>query len=325
MYFALALTGPTASGKTALSVKLAEALSLEIISLDSMQIYNGMDIGTAKVKQEEMLGVRHHLIDFLDPREQYSTENYRTDAMRAVEDITSRGSLALFVGGTGLYLDTLTRTSSLAPESDAEWFDKMLSGIKTDSDKEALWNKLYEVDREAAENIHKNNVRRVLRALEIYEKTGRTKTYFDNLSKKGRPDIKIGHITLDFHNRDNLYSRVDKRVDIMLKEGRVEEVRTLYENGSLSPDTTASQAIGYKEMLAYIKGEGTLSEAAELIKLSSRRYAKRQLTWFRAKDAVKVYLDRDNGEMRDFDEVFSEIRCIAMKMINDNITERNTK
>ncbi len=320
MYFALAITGPTASGKTALSLKLAEALSLEIVSLDSMQIYKGMDIGTAKATREERQRVQHHLIDIVEPNTPFSAEDYKAYALEVVREINGRGSVPLFVGGTGLYLDTLLRNSTEAPKSDPVWFEERLLKIKSEEDKELLWHKLNSCDPISAEKIHKNNVRRVLRALEIYEKTGKTKSYFDGQSRSGAPEIKIGHITLDVYNRDLLYSRIDKRVDEMIKDGLVSEVKRLVDCGYLGEETTAAQAIGYKEMLAYIRGESTEEEAVELIKLASRRYAKRQLTWFRAKEAERVYLDTPEGKRRDFEEIFAEIRRIAARFINENIS-----
>ena len=261
MSFALAITGPTASGKTALSLALAERLGCEIISLDSMQIYKRMDIGTAKATREERARVPHHMIDFLSPEVSYSAEDYRADAMRVLKDIESREKLPLFVGGTGLYMDTIIRGSEIcSPPSSDELKERLLASAVTEEEREALWQRLYAVDPESAMKTHKNNVRRVVRALEIYELTGKTKTYFDVLSRTATPDVKVGMITLDFHNRDNLYARVDLRVDEMIKEGLLDEVKSLYTEGLLEKGTTAAQAIGYKEFLSYLKGECTLDE-----------------------------------------------------------------
>lgn len=319
MSFALAITGPTASGKTALSLALAERLGCEIISLDSMQIYKRMDIGTAKATAEERARVPHHMIDFLDPEVSYSAEDYRADAMRVLKDIESRGNLPLFVGGTGLYMDTVIRGSEISsPPSSEELKERLLASAVTDDEREALWQRLHEIDPESAEKTHKNNVRRVIRALEIYELTGKTKTYFDKLSKSSAPDVKIGMITLDFHDRDNLYSRVDFRVDEMLREGLIDEVRTLYSDGLLNKGTTAAQAIGYKEFLSYINGECTLEEAADQLKLSTRRYAKRQLTWFRHnEDALRLYIDREDGTMKGKEELLDELYALADKLLEN--------
>ena len=319
MSFALAITGPTASGKTALSLALAERLGAEIISIDSMQIYKDMNIGTAKATEEERGRVRHHMIDFLSPDESYSAEDYRAAAMDVLHDVEGRGKLPLFVGGTGLYMDTVIRGSELAsPPSSEELKERLLAVSNTDEEREALWQRLYEVDPESAEKTHRNNVRRVIRALEIYELTGKTKTYFDNLTKAQTPDVKVGMITLDFHNRDNLYSRVDLRVDQMMEEGLLDEVTALYKGGILKKGTTAAQAIGYKEIISYIDGESTLSEAVEFLKLSTRRYAKRQLTWFRHNtDAMRLYVDREDGSMKTKDELLTELFAMADELIKN--------
>lgn len=324
MSFALAITGPTASGKTALSLALAEHLGCEIISLDSMQIYKYMDIGTAKATAEERKRAPHHMLDFLDPTESYSAEDYRADAMRVLADIESRGRLPLFVGGTGLYMDTVIRGTQLtSPPSSDELKERLLASAVTDEEREALWQRLKEVDPESAEKTHKNNVRRVVRALEIYELTGKTKTYFDELTKAAKPDVTVGMITLDFHNRDNLYDRVNLRVDQMMDEGLVAEVEGLYRDGILKKDTTAAQAIGYKEIISYLDGECTLDEAVELLKLSSRRYAKRQLTWFRHnEDAVRLFIDREDGVMKSKEELVSELYGIADELINSKKTQK---
>lgn len=312
MIFALAITGPTASGKTALSIDLAERLSCEIISCDSMQIYKGMDIGTAKATAAEREAVPHHLIDFLSPKESYSVESYRASAIECARDITRRGRLPLFVGGTGLYIDSVSRASAQdAPESDPAYREELLSEIQTDDDITALWERLREVDPESAEKIHKNNVKRVIRALEIYEKTGRPKSLLDRESKAERGEVYVGMITIDFLDRELLYERVDKRVDIMMNEGLLDEVRSLYEAGLISGGT-ASAAIGYKELMDYLEGRCTLDEAVANLKLASRRYAKRQLTWFRhEKDAKVIYADRPDGVMKSAEEMLSETLVLA--------------
>ena len=318
MLRALALTGPTASGKTALSLALSEQLGCEIISLDSMQIYRGMDIGTAKATEEERRRIPHHMIDFLSPREDFSTECYREGALAAAREITARGKIPLFVGGTGLYLDTLMRAENTeVPGADPEWRARMLESVKNDGDALALWQRLYEIDPESAEKTHKNNVKRVLRALEIYEMTGRPKSYFDALSLTRAPETDVGVITLDFHSREALYSRIDLRVDEMMKGGLLAEVERLYSEGQLKPDTTAAQAIGYKEMLSYIKNEATLEEAVDAVKLASRRYAKRQLTWFRhVESAYHLFVDNEDGTLRAQSEIVREAHAIFSKMLN---------
>ena len=315
MIFSLAITGPTASGKTALSLDLGLALNCEIISCDSMQIYRDMNIGTAKATEEERAVIPHHMIDFLSPLESYSAESYRTDAIGVAKDIWGRGRLPLFVGGTGLYIDSVKRCPAKdSPESDQQYRDAVLAGLKTEDDVTALWERLRSVDPESAEKIHKNNVKRVIRALEIFDKTGRPKSELDRESLKGVTEVFVGMITIDFHNRDLLYDRVDRRVDIMMEQGLLTEVETLYKKGLLR-EGTAAAAIGYKEIVEYIKGKCTLEEAVEKIKLSSRRYAKRQLTWFRhEKDAEVIYADLPEGGMKSRENMLSEALAIYSRL-----------
>lgn len=319
MIFSLAITGPTASGKTTLSLALAERLSAEIISCDSMQIYRGMDIGTAKATAEERAIAPHHLIDFLSPTESYSVESYRASAIDCVKDISGRGKLPIFVGGTGLYIDSVARPlSQNAPESDPEYREKILAEIKGEEDITALWERLRSVDPESAEKIHKNNVKRVIRALEIYDSTGKPKSVVDRESLGSTGEVFVGMITIDFHDRELLYARVNERVDIMMREGLLAEVESLYSAGMLSPGTTASAAIGYKELVEYLEGRCSLDEAVEELKLATRRYAKRQLTWFRhEKGARTIYADRPEGGMKTGEEILSE----ALRLYEELLTE----
>lgn len=312
MISGLAITGPTASGKTRLSLDIAEKCGAEIISCDSMQIYRGMDIGTAKATRAERARVPHHLIDIIEPTEQYSAENYREGALAAARDITERGKTPLFVGGTGMYLDTVMRgTPPVSPPRDTELSGKLMAMADSEEGRLRLYERLCELDGESAEKTHPNNVRRVVRALEIYELTGKTKSYFDKLSREGEADIKLSVIVLDFRNRDTLYKRIDSRVDAMIKEGLADEVEELVLKGALRENTTAGGAIGYKELFPYLRGECSLECALEEIKLASRRYAKRQLTWFRNKtDAKTVYLDNADGSLRDYSSVLSDAEKI---------------
>ena len=305
----VAIAGPTASGKTALSVELARRFSGEIVGCDSMQIYTDMNIGTAKPTADERSGIPHHLVDFLPPDKSFSAEAYRELAGAAIADIASRGALPVIVGGTGLYLDTLLRAPTPeVPPASAEYRNRILSAIKSDADIEALWQRLHDCDPQSAEIIHKNNVKRVIRALEIYDSTGKPKSYWDALSKMGDGEYDILLFVLDFHRRETLYERIDKRVDIMMENGLLPEVEALYRRGYLRGEDTASGAIGYKELVEYLRGECELSSAVEKIKLSSRRYAKRQLTWFRHECGAKtVYMDNPEGVMRDISEPISEI------------------
>lgn len=307
MIKALALTGPTASGKTALSLKIAKALDCEILSCDSMQIYRGMDVGTAKATAAERATVPHHLIDLVSPADSYSASDYAADALRVAREVEARGKLPLFVGGTGLYLDTLTRGAPLeTPESTKETrarFDKI---GEAEGGVDRLYAMLSEVDPESAAATHKNNVRRVIRALEIYETTGIPKSEWDRRSRESAPRLLVAHLSLDVHNRETLYRRADARVDEMLRMGLADEVRSLLDSGYLTPETTAAQAIGYKEMIAAVRGDLTTTEAADLIRLATRHYVKRQLTWFRHSGATPLYLDTEDGRLRDPEDLLSE-------------------
>ena len=255
-YFALAITGPTASGKTALSLAVAKHLGAEILSCDSMQIYREMDIGTAKATAEERATVPHHLIDLVDVGEPFSASRYLEEALLVAEALEKRGVLPLFVGGTGLYLDTLRAyTLPDVPKSDPERIEAIklrFTGEDGIVDLDALHAHLSLVDPESGEKIHKNNVRRVLRAIEIYECAEVSKSELDRRSRDEAGPFRIVEITLDAHVRQTLYDRIDRRVDIMLSEGLLDEVRSMRERGLFEGDSTARQAIGYKEMLAYL-------------------------------------------------------------------------
>lgn len=310
IYRAMAITGPTASGKTALSLAVAKHFGAEILSCDSMQIYRGMDIGTAKATAEERALVAHHLIDIAEPNESFSASRYKEAALCAAEKITRLAKPLLFVGGTGLYLDTLSAYElPELPASDEEKVraiaDRFSKGGELDRD--ALWAHLYAIDRESAEKTHKNNVRRVLRAIEIFEVSGTPKSELDRLSRERTGPFRIVELTLDAHERELLYRRIDTRVDLMLADGLLDEVRALRSQGLFANDSTAAQAIGYKEMLDYLDGNTTLDESIENLKRSSRRYAKRQLTWFRShENAYTLYIDDENGNLRDTDSIISE-------------------
>lgn len=326
MIFSLAITGPTASGKTALSIALARRLSGEIISSDSMQIYRGMDIGTAKATAEERSAAPHHLIDIVEPTESFSVESYRARAIECAEGIAKEGKLPIFVGGTGLYVDSLLRAPQLGiPESDPEYRRRLLEEYSGEEGALKLWERLQRVDPDSAEAIHKNNVKRVIRALEIYDSCGITKTELDRRSRLPSPEIYVGMITLDFHNRDTLYERIDRRVDLMMEEGLLSEVKGLYEGGQLRYGSTAAQAIGYKEIISHLVGECTLGEAIEKIKLSSRRYAKRQLTWFRhTAGACTLFVDDEKGNMRRVEDVVCEAMELSRLFKEDFLSKYET-
>ena len=291
-----AVVGPTAGGKTALAIELAKRLDGEVISCDSMQIYRGMDIGTAKPSNEEMQGVTHHMLDVADPRLTFSSEDYSLLAEKCIDDIVSRGKMPIFCGGTGLYLDCVLRGVRDDGANEDPKFRAEMESLAAMYGNGYVHARLAEIDPEAAQAIHENNLKRVIRALEVYHMTGKTKTELDRISRTAESKYEAKIIYLCFNSRELLYERINRRVDIMLENGLEKEVRKLYESGALCGDTTAGQAIGYKEMLKYIEGQITLSEAADEIKQNSRRYAKRQLTWFGAKEGFyKLYVDDEKG------------------------------
>ena len=301
-----AIVGATASGKTSLSIALAKKYDGEIVSCDSMQIYRGMDIGTAKPTQEEMSGVPHHMIDVCDPDRKFSCTDYAEMALGCINDIISRGKLPILCGGTGLYLDSLLRgVRDDGAESDPSFRDEMQRFADING-AEALHAKLEKIDPESALSIHPNNIRRVIRALEVYHTTGITKTRLDELSKEKEDAFDCLTIGLGYENRDILYERIDRRVDEMIKSGLLGEAKTLYEKGLLAPDTTAGQAIGYKELLPYLMSLCSLDEAVQALKLDTRHYAKRQMTWFCAKKNINwimVSEKKDAHQTKTFEEI----------------------
>ena len=305
----IAVAGPTASGKSALALELCKRLGGELVSLDSMQIYKGLDIGTAKPTKAEQAEVRHHMIDICDPREKFSAADFAERAHGVIADIRSRGKRVVLCGGTGLYLDTVLGRLDFGEIESNEKLRRDLIAFAEKNGADALYERLVKIDPQAAEKIHKNNVRRVARAIEIYELTGKTKTEHDREAISDSPyDSLI--IGLDYNDREVLYSRINRRVDLMIDAGLETEVRSLLSEGLLSADSTAGQAIGYKEMLGYIAGEYTLEDAIEKIKLGTRRYAKRQLTWLRRNPDINwLYPDR----LCDFQSLVGEAEKIIGK------------
>ncbi|MBQ8083420.1 MAG: tRNA (adenosine(37)-N6)-dimethylallyltransferase MiaA [Clostridia bacterium] len=274
----VAVVGPTASGKTALAVELAKALDGEVLSFDSMQLYKGMDVATAKPTADEMQGIPHHLIDVVDPSETYSVARFQEDAARIIADIRGRGKNVILVGGTGLYLDSFVENLQFLDTGDATEVRARLKAELESLGPQAMYDRLVTIDPEYAEGLHPNNTGRVLRALEVYELTGYTMTYQIAQSHREPGNYDVCYIGLTAEDRDYLYDRINRRVDRMVENGLLDEARQWLDE---QPGTTASQAIGIKEMLPYLQGEDTLEHCTEQLKIDTRHYAKRQLTWFR--------------------------------------------
>ncbi|MBR6783466.1 MAG: tRNA (adenosine(37)-N6)-dimethylallyltransferase MiaA [Clostridia bacterium] len=283
----LVVVGPTASGKSAYAIKKAIELGGEIISGDSMQIYRGMDIGTAKPSTEEMQGVPHHLIDIANIEEPFSAARFLELASGAIADISSRGKLPIIAGGTGLYIDTLISGTQLSATADDPVLRESLFRYAEENGASALHSRLAKVDPEAAKAIHPNNIKRVARAIEIYELTGETKTELDKKSKQGESIYAPHTVYIQPKERETIYERIDKRVEVMFSLGLEAEVKSLYEKG-LKETPTASQAIGYKEFYPYFEGFCDIQAVKEAICLNTRHYAKRQLTWFNRKPADEI-------------------------------------
>ncbi len=286
----IAVIGPTASGKTAVSVELAKIYNAEIISADSMQIYKGMDIASAKPSEEEKQGIVHHLMDFLPPDEKYSVARYCTDAGKKAEEIRERNKNIIVCGGTGLYIDSFLGNISFEEQPDnTEVRNELKKRLETEGIG-VLFEELRRIDPETADTLHINNEGRILRALETYSLTGEKPSVLRERSREKPSPYEAVYIFLNYENREILYDRINKRVDIMIERGLKEEAREYF---SLDGSYTSSQAIGHKELIPYLKGEISLYEATENLKRATRNYAKRQLTWFRRnKEAHTVFCDR---------------------------------
>ena len=279
----VAVAGPTASGKTALAVKLAKAFDGEVISADSMQVYKGMDIATAKPDAEEMSGIPHHLISIISPDEEFSVARFKELATEAVNDIVSRGKLPVIAGGTGLYIDSFLGNTNFLENTKNDEVRLELNKRLENEGTEVLYNELKEKDPVAAEKIHPNNSLKIIRALEIFYSSGKTLTCQNELSHLEESPYDSFIIGLNAADREILYDRINRRVDVMTENGLVEEARMFFEGESAS---TACQAIGYKEMKPYLDGLLSLEEAKDNLKQATRRYAKRQLTWFRRNEKI---------------------------------------
>ncbi len=297
----IAIVGPTASGKTSLTVELCKAIGGEAVSCDSMQIYKGMDIATAKPTVEEMQGIPHHLIGFAEPDEVFSVAKYCEYAKNIISDIHSRGKKAVLVGGTGLYYSSLVDNVEFLPEDTDFEYREMLKDRAEKEGAQVLLDELAGVDPEAASRLHPNNLGRIIRALEIYRTTGKTITEQNELSRNNETPFETVSFCLDARDRQFLYDRINRRVDIMLESGLEAEARVFFENPL---GRTARQAIGYKELYPYFAGEKSFEECIENLKMQTRRYAKRQLTWFRRDERMNfIFID----DYADADEMLRAV------------------
>lgn len=286
----IVVAGPTASGKTNLAVEIAKAVSGEVISADSMQVYKGMSIASAAPAQKEMQGVAHHLVEFLDQSEGFSVSDFCRLAKEKISEISARGNVPVIAGGTGLFIDSLVDNINFTEaQTDFELRERLMQ-----KDCDELYSMLLEVDKEAAEKIHKNNKKRVARALEIYYSSGATKTAQDINSKKEESPYEVLYFVIGFKSREVLYERINRRVDLMVEAGLIDEARK-----NLSKEkATSAQAIGHKELQPYFSGEKSLGQALDDLKRETRRYAKRQITWFkRRKNAIWLYADEEGADI----------------------------
>ncbi|MBQ2284172.1 MAG: tRNA (adenosine(37)-N6)-dimethylallyltransferase MiaA [Clostridia bacterium] len=290
----IVITGPTASGKTAMSVEVAKVLGAEIVNADSMQIYKYMDIGTAKPTVEERQGVPHHLIDIVNPDEQFSVARYCQCAKQAIDSIHAKGKPAVMVGGTGLYVDSLVNNIQFSEIEPDEQYRTKMDLLADEKGNGHIYNMLMEIDPGSAKKISVSDRKRIIRALEVYYLTGKTITWHNEQSKSVPSPYNTTMFAIDVE-REVLYDKINRRVDIMMDMGLLEEVKSIIDMG-IGKDTTAMQAIGYKEIVQYLDGEITLEEAVDKIKQGSRRYAKRQLTWYRRNEKVNW--------VKSIDEVF---------------------
>jgi len=291
------LTGPTAVGKTELSIRLAKEIGGEIISADSMQVYRGMDIGTAKITKEEMQGVRHHLIDCLNPDEEFNVAVFQEMAKEAALDIISRGKVPVLTGGTAFYIQALLYGIDFNEEEHDDSYRNAMYEIGIDEEgKKKLHAMLCKVDAEYADTVHYNNMKRVVRALEYHHFTGRKFSEYNEQQRLKEAEYDFCYFVLN-DERAHLYERINKRVDIMMENGLLEEVKALKAKG-YSDDLVSMQGVGYKEIILYLNGAISLEESVELIKKNTRHFAKRQLTWFRKEDDV-IWVDKQGFDYED--------------------------
>lgn len=306
------LAGPTAVGKTDLSIQLAKRISGAIISADSMQVYKYMDIGSAKVMPEEMEGVKHYLIDELDPSDEFNIVRFQQMAKEALNEIYANGQIPIVAGGTGFYIQALLYDIDFTHQDSDDAFRKKMADFAAAHGAEALHEKLKEIDPVSHETIHANNTKRVIRALEYYYLTGQPISTHNEQEHKKESPYNFAYFVLT-DDRAHLYERIDRRVDLMMKKGLVDEVKRLYDMG-YHKDMVSMQGLGYKELLSYLDGECTLDEAVYIIKRETRHFAKRQLTWFRRERDV-IWLDKAAYKYNDEQILADMIKCLKEKGI----------
>lgn len=305
------LTGPTAVGKTALSIRLAKAVNGEIISADSMQVYKMMDIGTAKITPEEMQDVKHYLIDEFMPDEDFNVVKFKQLALTYMEEIYAKGKIPIIVGGTGFYIQAILNDIDFTETDEDTSYREHLRQVADERGAEFLYEQLREIDEEATKTIHQNNVKRVIRALEYYHQTGKKISEHNEEQKQKESPYNFAYFVLN-HDRNILYDRIEKRIDIMMEQGLVGEVSSLYNKG-YTKDLVSIQGLGYKEIIDYLEGECTLEEAIYVLKRDTRHFAKRQLTWFKREKEV-IWLNK--SEFDDSEDAILEKMCDILKEKN---------
>ncbi|WP_026293882.1 tRNA (adenosine(37)-N6)-dimethylallyltransferase MiaA [Saccharibacillus kuerlensis] len=312
----LVLIGPTAVGKTRLSIEIAKAFSCEIISGDSMQVYRGMDVGTAKISEAEMEGVPHHLIDIHDPDDPFSVSEFQERCDALIPEITARGNVPFIVGGTGLYIESFCYRYEFAESGADEEFRREQAQFAETYGTEALHDRLREIDPESAARLHPNDTRRVIRALEIYKLTGETLSERLAGQKKTTPyDLCLIGLTMD---RQMLYNRIEERIDQMMEQGLIEEVRALQDRG-YTPDMVSMQGLGYKEIWPYLNGSTTLEEAVYRLKRDTRHFAKRQLSWFRHMHDIQWV---DVSEPENFSAIYEKVHGIITGRFSSDFEQK---
>lgn len=306
----IVITGPTSVGKTENSIKIAKALNGEIISADSMQVYRHMDIGTAKITVEEMQGVPHHLIDCLDPQEDFNIFLFKEMAMKAIDDILSRNHFPIIVGGTGFYIQSVLKDVAFSEEESDGGIRAELQMICDEKGPEYLHDMLQAIDPKSAETIHANNVKRVIRAIEYYRQTGQPISAHNEAESQKESPFDYMYFVIN-NDRDILYDRIEKRIDIMVQDGLIDEVTKLKEMGC-HKDMVSMQGLGYKEILEYLDGNCTLEEAIDILKRDTRHFAKRQLTWFRREKDV-IWMNYP-----DYEQSKEKMQAAMLTMIGEH-------